>query len=77
MKRFCLSAAVLAMSLTSAFAVTPKADTQPSVQAQIAALQQQVATLQKQVESLQSAHSQPVCISFWCGTVVTGRRAPV
>ncbi len=74
MKSICL-AAILALTLSPALAVTRAADAPPSVQAQIAALQQQVAQLQKQVESLKSAHSQPVCISLWCGTVVSSQRS--
>jgi hypothetical protein len=77
MKKICLIAA-FALTLSPALAVTKPADAPPpSVQAQIAALQQQVVALQKQVESLQSARSQPVCISLWCGTVVTSHRAQV
>jgi hypothetical protein len=77
MKTICLIAA-FALTLSPALALTKPADApQPSVQAQIAALQQQVAALQKQVETLQSVHSQPVCISLWCGTVVSSHRAPV
>ncbi|MDB5734732.1 MAG: hypothetical protein JWP16_2250 [Alphaproteobacteria bacterium] len=78
MKKICLFAAVAAFTFSPALAVTKASDaTQPTVQAQIAALQQQVATLQKQVESLKSVHSQPVCISLWCGTIVSGHRAQV
>jgi uncharacterized protein YceH (UPF0502 family) len=78
MKTICLLAAFAAFTVSPALAVTKPSDApQPSVQAQIAALQQQVAQLQKQVQSLQSAHSQPVCISLWCGTVVSSQHAPV
>jgi uncharacterized protein YceH (UPF0502 family) len=76
MRKIFLIAAVAAFTLSPAFAVTKPADAQPSVQAQIAALQQQVAALQKQVETLKSTHSQPVCISLWCGTVVSSQRTP-
>ena len=48
---------------------------QPSLQTQVETLQKQVATLQKQVEELRTARNQPVCISFWCGTVISGRPA--
>jgi peptidoglycan hydrolase CwlO-like protein len=75
MKKICLLAAVAAFVISPAIAATKPADAQPTVQAQIAALQQQVATLQKQVESLKS-HNQPVCISLWCGTVVSSQRTP-
>ncbi len=77
MKKICLIAA-FALTLSPALAVTKPADApQPSVQAQLAALQQQVAQLQKQVEALKSSsHSQPVCISLWCGTMVSSPRAP-
>ncbi len=77
MKKICLIAA-FALTLSPALAVTKTADApQPNVQAQIAALQQQVAALQKQVETLKSTRSQPVCISLWCGTIVSGHRAQV
>ncbi len=76
MKTICRIAA-FALTLSPALAVTRTADApQPNVQAQITALQQQVAQLQKQVESLKSARSQPVCVSLWCGTVVSSQRAP-
>ena len=77
MRKILLTAAIAAFAISPALAVTKAADVPPpSVQAQIAALQQQVTTLQKKVEQLQSARSQPVCISLWCSTVVTGRRSP-
>ncbi len=78
MKKICLIAAIAAFAISPALAVTKPADApQPSVQAQIAARQQQVAALQKQVETLKSTHGQPVCISLWCGTVVSSQRTPV